>query len=141
MIHQSRVNDGLIFLCCLHLSLPLLPLSELLCSYRDPDTPSSPGYYRLKPRRYVTSTEVTVAAYTQSPTLVVVSQIHSTTGGATRTTDRYTEYLSFLCGASTVSNRLTAVGKSSPSPVYPVHLSRERNASVADPELVAKLCS
>lgn len=34
--------------------------------------------------------------------------------------------------------QLTAVGKFSPSPVYPPHLSRERNASEAEAELVAK---
>lgn len=36
---------------------------------------------------------------------------------------------------------LTAVGKSSPSPVYPVHVSRERNVPDAEPELVAKFNS
>lgn len=38
-------------------------------------------------------------------------------------------------------SQLTAVGNSSPSPVYPVQLSRDLNSSVADPEEVAKLCS
>ena len=37
--------------------------------------------------------------------------------------------------------KLTAVGNSSPSPVYPVQISRERNASEAEAELVAKFSS
>lgn len=36
---------------------------------------------------------------------------------------------------------LTAVGNSSPAPVYPPHVSRSRKVSVADAELVAKLYS